>query len=271
MLAFADDVVLLSYSQTGLQKCLDKLQSYCIKWKLNVNMKKTKIVVFNTKKLGHKLYFCGLPISESKSYTYLGVLFSKNGNLCNAMNTLNNKAMKAQFSLRQNMANAPVKIFLKLYDSLIKPISTYGAEVWSSDVIKWGDSNLEDLLIDCKHKFNLLHARFCKHLLSVNRNCANILALGELGRYPVFIDICSRIVNFWAHARQSPKDSLVYICSSIESDNIMCGYSSIVSKILGKDVDFAILTKDETTALLKSVKTNLKHKYEIAFSNSLNR
>ena len=74
MLAFADDLVILSHSQTGLQKCLDRFQSYCIKWKLVVNMKKTKIVVFNTKKLGHKLYFYGILITESKSYTYLGIL-----------------------------------------------------------------------------------------------------------------------------------------------------------------------------------------------------
>jgi hypothetical protein len=37
----------LSENAQGLQSCLDKLQSYCDYWGLQVNIKKTKSLVFN--------------------------------------------------------------------------------------------------------------------------------------------------------------------------------------------------------------------------------
>ena len=51
---YADDVVLISESQSGLQSCVSKLERFSNDWHLNVNMvnmKKTKVLVF--KKPGH--------------------------------------------------------------------------------------------------------------------------------------------------------------------------------------------------------------------------
>ena len=47
VLRYADDLVLMSASKEGLQKCLDDLNIYCKKWKLKVNTDKTKILIFN--------------------------------------------------------------------------------------------------------------------------------------------------------------------------------------------------------------------------------
>ena len=43
----ADDLVLLSTTATGLQKCLDKVSAYCDANGLTVNLKKNKIVTFS--------------------------------------------------------------------------------------------------------------------------------------------------------------------------------------------------------------------------------
>ena len=43
---YADDLVILSTTQEGLQKCLDELCKYCTEWKLNVNIDKTKWMQF---------------------------------------------------------------------------------------------------------------------------------------------------------------------------------------------------------------------------------
>jgi hypothetical protein len=42
-LFYADDLVILSESPTGLQHCLNALDNYCEKWRPNINMKKTKL------------------------------------------------------------------------------------------------------------------------------------------------------------------------------------------------------------------------------------
>ena len=43
-LKYTDDLVLMSTSKEGLQKCRNNLKSYCDKWKLEINTKKTKVV-----------------------------------------------------------------------------------------------------------------------------------------------------------------------------------------------------------------------------------
>ena len=46
-LLFADDLLLLSEARSGLQNCLEQLGKYCNKWNLNVNISKTKAMIFS--------------------------------------------------------------------------------------------------------------------------------------------------------------------------------------------------------------------------------
>ena len=48
-LLYADDLVLLSKSRSGLQESLAKLQSYVERWKLEINFKKSKVLIFGCK------------------------------------------------------------------------------------------------------------------------------------------------------------------------------------------------------------------------------
>ena len=45
-LMFADDLVLFSLDQKSLQSNMNKLQEFCEKWRLRINVKKTKIIEF---------------------------------------------------------------------------------------------------------------------------------------------------------------------------------------------------------------------------------
>ena len=46
-LSWADDLVIVSRSEAGLQNCLNKLSEYCCKWDLHVNTGKTKVMVMS--------------------------------------------------------------------------------------------------------------------------------------------------------------------------------------------------------------------------------
>ena len=46
-LLYAHDLVLLSTSEKGLQHAIDKVQSYCEKWNLKINVNKTHIMIFS--------------------------------------------------------------------------------------------------------------------------------------------------------------------------------------------------------------------------------
>ena len=56
-LLYADDLVLVSRSKQGLQNLLDTLKSYSENWFMNVNMAKTKCVIFGKRK-DLKTQFC---------------------------------------------------------------------------------------------------------------------------------------------------------------------------------------------------------------------
>ena len=45
-LLYADDLVFFSRSKIELQNCLNNLESFCSTWLLDVNLKKTKIMIF---------------------------------------------------------------------------------------------------------------------------------------------------------------------------------------------------------------------------------
>ena len=82
ILLFADDIVLLSTSVGGLQRMLNCLSSYCEEWGLNVNLTKSKIIIFRKRgkpKPVETWKYNGDKVEVVKDYKYLGVNMSANG------------------------------------------------------------------------------------------------------------------------------------------------------------------------------------------------
>ena len=100
LLLYAGDITVFSETAQGLQKGLDILTEYCTKWKLTVNIEKSKIIVF--RKGGQlprnlKFYYDGLELSIVGSFSYLSVVFTPGGSFSLAQNTLSGQAQKAVF------------------------------------------------------------------------------------------------------------------------------------------------------------------------------
>ena len=82
---YADDTVIIAETAAGLQKSLDALQDYCKTWKLNVNISKTKVLIFCKRKVNPANYnfvYGGKAIDLVSEFKYLGVLFHFNGSFC---------------------------------------------------------------------------------------------------------------------------------------------------------------------------------------------
>ena len=45
-LLYADDLIIISRSKIGLQNCLNTLSSFCNSWMLDINSKKTEVMIF---------------------------------------------------------------------------------------------------------------------------------------------------------------------------------------------------------------------------------
>jgi hypothetical protein len=113
----------MSETADGLQMCIDKLYNYCTKWGLQINMKKTKSVVFNnTGKLHDKIFNVNnVPIERAKGYKYLGVYLSSSGSSAEAKEDLYKRGLKAllKFTKSFNLYKPKIKTLLHIFDHLV--------------------------------------------------------------------------------------------------------------------------------------------------------
>lgn len=213
-LMFADDLILISTSQHGLQTCLNKLSCYCQKWHLTINISKTKVMVFSKSgRAGKKCTFflSGQKLEISNSYCYLGVTFSPSGSFKLAINTLVDKATRALFKLRQHNLRDNVPTFFKLFHSLVSPIFRYACEVWCPFETK-GLDNSNIVSICDKSAIEKLNNKICKYLLGVHKYSSNMATKGDLGSHGFLIDCMYHSIKLWTRLCDSNFDqsSLVY-------------------------------------------------------------
>ena len=111
-LLYADDLVLLSKSPQGLQNSLTKVSHYCDEWGLQINISKTKSLVFNNtgRTTSHNFYINNTPIENCRNYVYLGVTFSISGSFTEAKNNVYHKGLKALFKVNNVFKDTPQRL-----------------------------------------------------------------------------------------------------------------------------------------------------------------
>ena len=201
ILLYADDIVLISESKSGLQCCLNILSDYCTSWKLHVNTSKSKILIFNSngKSYQNEFQFLDTPLETVKQYTYLGITMKFNGNFDLAISSLADKARKALFKIKRVIGlNNPCKLLEKLFDTMVVPILLYGSEIWG--------------LLKTNHKesdpYEKFHLKFIKEILGVHCKVSNDACRAELNRLPLRNVILQSSVKFLDHI-QTQDESLV--------------------------------------------------------------
>ena len=125
-----------SNSIQDLQNSLDLPYEYCYKWKLHVNVAKTKIMIFRkglSDNISVKYGDQELEIINRFVYMYLGIVFTAGGSFSDTQSTLVGQALKAIFKLNKclyKFTAISVKHKLELFDKLVAPIINYGSEAW---------------------------------------------------------------------------------------------------------------------------------------------
>ena len=130
-------MILISTSKEGLQNSLNALSDYCKQWKLTLNTKKTKIVIFNAKGtfINEQFKYGSEYIECVKSYVYLGVTLTSNGSFTKAKQELYQKGLKALFKLTKSLNNTHVKpgIAMHIFNHTVLQVILYGCELWGMD------------------------------------------------------------------------------------------------------------------------------------------
>ena len=139
------------------------------------------------------------------------------------------------------MYKLSIKCLLDLFDKMIKPILLYGCKVW-------GFSN-NDIL-------EKIHLKLCKILLNLKTPTPSYMVYGELGRYPICIDIKIRTLCCWSRlivGKQTKYSNIWYkLCHQLNENHNMqltwilfvkqifneCGFSNICETELFDNVDY---------------------------------
>lgn len=184
LLLYADDLALCSLNPQGLQRKLELLERFCEVSGMTVNVQKTKVVVFrNQQKMPMEVAFTykGQPVEVVDEFKYLGLIFHSYRGFEHA---LEHQFAAASKRLSYLMHRARVegvrdaKNLITLFDSLIRSILAYCAEVWAPRI------DVHSKLVE---RIERLHARFLKYLLRVPLRTPTRLLYLETGRYPLHI------------------------------------------------------------------------------------
>ena len=141
-MSWADDLILVSEAKEGLQNCLNKLQMYCDKWGVSINVSKSKCMVMSSGCVTSSNF--NFVIGDEKletvsTYKYLGLVVSNNGKLHNMIGDRVKKAKRAIFLVRKALStgtNVSTDLAMTIFDKRIDPILTYGCPIWGSPICK---------------------------------------------------------------------------------------------------------------------------------------
>ena len=201
-LIWADDILLLSQSKEGLQAMLQALNLYAEKNGMALNIKKTKVMIFN--KTGRHIrtdfQFGQDRLTSTREYKYLGFLITPSGEINSGLKDLKDRAQRALFKLKKKMGSTfrtKPSLTIKLFRSLIEPILLYASDLWG--VMKLPANNpIENLFMS-----------FCKQLLGVQKQTTNFGVLLELGLIPITIWGKKKAIKNWLRIAKGENCSII--------------------------------------------------------------
>jgi hypothetical protein len=209
-LLFADDIFLLATTAAGLQAQLHALQTYCDAKHLTVNSAKTQVVILRpggggSARLaaGESFTYADTPLQVVQSCKYLGLTFTQLGKtrgFANCADTMALAGRKALFAMRRRafeLGASSVEQQCSLFDILVKPVLSYGCEIWGVDLLTQADGSTAP---------ERVHSLFCRQVQGLPRQVPSALALAELGRMPLHLFWTQQLARYWNHLQTCMED-----------------------------------------------------------------
>ena len=143
---WADDILMLSESEDGLQRELNTLGVYCSNNKLSVNTDQTECMICKktVRLMENKFFFNDTMIKNVRKYKYLGFLVTPSGEIKSGLKDLRIRSLKA-LTKTKSILGPLFRQNSHLYNHTIKP-----SDFW--DCLKFPNNN----------PIERLHNMFCK-------------------------------------------------------------------------------------------------------------
>ena len=207
---WADDILILSETDEGLQRKLKELEKYCEKNKLSVNTDKTQCMIFNrTGRLlrNYTFSFKNRSLACVKEYKYLGFLVTPSGAIKNGLEDLRIRSLKAFAKLKKSLGThfkLNISNTIHLFNYMIRPILLYCSDFWGC--LKPPKNN----------PVERLHLSFCKQLLGVSKQTTTDGVLLELGLFPLPLQATKMAIKNWERIHNLKANPMI-IASHIDA------------------------------------------------------
>ena len=270
VLLYADDLAIMAESPQEMQLLLNCLSDFCKASGLQVNIKKSEIVVFNSKfsetcdsSNAKNIIYNNQPLLIQPSFIYLGTLLldgAPTKRMAAAQMRMLSKAKTASFLMFRrcySMGLHNVSIQLHLFDSLVRPILNFGCE-------NWGPRVMNDKDVTKSHSSEKWHRSVLKQMLGVCSSTTTHVIMEELHRQPLCFDWLKQALRFWNKIILRDEEDLVYIALR-ESASQNVGWtqdSNGALKNLGCDVELSDFALVDVEAVITQVSDYWQRKYD---------
>lgn len=191
-LMFADDTAIFARNADTMKTLISNLEKYTFKWGLQVNLEKTKMVLFRhgagkrkIKNLQVNFTFSNEIIGYEDTYCYLGITFHRAGKWTDQVEGAKTKGRRSSLQLREKLRKLhglPTKEITNLFKACVQSATLYGCEIWGTGPVQ---------------KLETIQCDFAKMALGVRRTTPNAGAISELGLLPYQHLITYRTIKFW--------------------------------------------------------------------------
>lgn len=203
ILLYADDMIVLAYNVFDLQAKINVLIRYFSDNDLQINIAKTKIVIFrqgNGKLNKPKVFWGSHEIEIVDKYVYLGVPMYGNMKFKQTVTDFINKGRTAEKSLFDLFRRANINTLdtrLMLFESLVKSVLLYCSHVW-------GLKGIDD--------FRGFYVSYLRKLLRMPRYTPHWFLMLESQCKKIEISFLKSLLTFWAKILTRDRNSLIFKC-----------------------------------------------------------
>jgi hypothetical protein len=195
-LGYADDISLPGSTPEELQDLLNAFAAYCLVNALINNPSKCNIVVFSGGGAwpGKEWRVDDQVVARVQEFKHLGIVLNQRSNWSDTADHRLSRMTAAQFAvirrLKQLHISCDPGIIADLFDIIPAAAGNFGCEIWSTPLLGTWES-----ITKCKLQQH--QSSVYKRALGVPGSTSNLLALVEMGRYPLQVHWLVRCVKFW--------------------------------------------------------------------------
>lgn len=199
ILLYADDIALIAENEEELQLMLNKLSSWCDKWRMKVNQAKTNIIDFRPKRSQRsdfKFHIGGVELNTVEQYKYLGVVFNEYLDFnvtAEILSDAGGRALGAIIGKTKHIKDLGYNTFNRLFQAGVKPILEYGSEIWGYKPFTHTDN---------------IQNRAARYFLGVHRFTPILALRGELGWYTTQKMRWLNMFRYWNRLINMPENRL---------------------------------------------------------------